>query len=159
MGGGLYQPPPAVMHLVFLGRDQHFEPRFHPRLHLFRVLDLLTQKGLRGAFQNLGVLLALGAQQFQYLRLCARRLHFCLQLAPQPEEIEANQRAAVLHRMDLLLHARHHRNVHQRLRYRAASLRRTKTVLLFRDLLGNFDRIIADRAERSRELFCSVISQ
>src|ERR1039458_5076928 len=67
---------PAVMHLVFLGRDQHFEPRFHPRLHSFRVLDLLSQKGLGGTFQNLGVLLALGAQQFQYLCLCARRLHF-----------------------------------------------------------------------------------
>jgi hypothetical protein len=52
-------------------------------------------KGLRGAVQNLGVLLALGVQQFQYLHLCARRLHFCLQPVPEPEEIEANQRAAI----------------------------------------------------------------
>jgi hypothetical protein len=37
-------------------------------------------------FQNLGVLLALGAQQFQYLRPCARRLHFGLQLALNPKK-------------------------------------------------------------------------
>ena len=115
---------PPVVHLVLLGRDQHFEPRFHSRLHPFRVLDLLTQKGLRSAFQNLGVLLAFDAQEFQYLRLCARRFYFCLKLVPKPEEIEANQRAAVLDRMDLLWDPRHHCNVDQRLPYRAASRRR-----------------------------------
>jgi hypothetical protein len=36
-------------------------------------------------------------------------LHVRSQLAPEPEEIEANQGAAVLDRMDLLVHARHHR--------------------------------------------------
>jgi hypothetical protein len=33
-----------------------------------------------------------------------------------------------------------------------------EAVLLFPDLLGNFDRIVADRAERLRQLFCSVVS-
>src|SRR5882762_9719999 len=41
----------AVVHLVFLGRDEHFEARFHARLHGFRLLDLLSQKGLRGSLQ------------------------------------------------------------------------------------------------------------
>ena len=42
---GLAATRPAVMHFVFLVRDEHFEARFHTRLHGFRVcpeeLDLL----------------------------------------------------------------------------------------------------------------------
>ena len=55
------------MHLVFLGRDHHLESRLRRRLHLPRILDHLTQKLIRSAFQNLGVLVTLGAQQFQHL--------------------------------------------------------------------------------------------
>jgi hypothetical protein len=139
---------PAAMHLVFLGALSISKRDFIPGSIPSAYSSRSPRKASEAPSRALAYLSPSVRGSSEDLRLCVWRLQFCLQLVPEPEEIEANQRGAVLDRMDLLRHAHHHRN--------AASLRRTKPVFLFRDVLGNFDRIVADHAERLRELSCSI---
>src|ERR1035438_4568835 len=155
----LYQHELAAMvHLVLLGAEKHLEARLAGRHHPRRELDALRQERLGEAIQGSGELLAFRAQQFQNLGLRPRHPLLGHNLVQEGEEVEAHERVAVLDEVNLLLKARAHGDVNQRLGDAAAFRRGAEAVAFLRDLFGDLDGIAAHRAEARGHFFRSVIS-
>ena len=148
---------PAVVHLVLLGAQQHFEPGFAGRLHALRGSHLLAQEIFRQSLQQLRELLALRAQHADDLRLRTPHLFLGAQRAKETEEVEPIQRGSPFDDVYLLVETRRHRDMHQRLRHGSRLGCGPEAVVLLGNVLGYGDGVLPYRAKALSEFFRSVV--
>jgi hypothetical protein len=143
----------AAMHLVLLGAHQGFEPGLGRLAGIFG--DLFSQFVIRQSFEKSGEALSLVLQQVD--QLLFGTLLFLLRL----ELGEGGGPVVFLHfrrsrSVGFLPHARADRDMRQCLLDRAGTLGRREAILLFRNIFGYLDRVLADGAETRRKLLGSV---
>jgi len=145
----------AVMHLVLLRAQQHLEARFgwgaghHGHA--------LTQKIVGQRVKPAAKLIAGAREQRNHFSLRTLGLLIGAQRPDETHEVEAGERGELLVPVNLIRDFGDIGDVHQGFTDAASFRRGAKSVMLLADVFRDLDGVVADRAKRGREIFCSVV--